>query len=255
MDDNKHEDIKSRNSSSVPIAIVIAGILVAGAILFSNQGGGNKTAQNTGPDSAVAGKLSKKTIAEEVGLNKKAFASCLESGRYAERVEKDVKDAMGAGAQGTPYSVVLDTKTGNTYPIPGALPQNGVETTIQSAISGETDAASQEKIAMRPIDATDHIFGNPNAQVFVIEYSDPECPFCKNFHATMETVMKQYGDDGKVAWVYRHFPLDSLHSKARKESEAFECAGELGGNAKFWEYANKLFEITPSNNQLDPKFL
>ena len=55
----------------------------------------------------------------------------------------------------------------------------------------------------------------------------------------------------KVAWVYRHFPLDSLHPKARKEAEATECAWELGGNTAFWKYVDKVYEVTPSNNGLD----
>ncbi len=68
----------------------------------------------------------------------------------------------------------------------------------------------------------------------------------------MKEVMDTYGKDGKVAWVYRHFPLDQLHSKARKEAVALECANEQGGNDKFWAYADRLYEITPSNNGLDP---
>lgn len=103
---------------------------------------------------------------------------------------------------------------------------------------------------MRPIDASDHILGDLKAPVKIIEYSDTECPFCKRFHATMQEVMKQY--NGKVAWVYRHFPLEQLHSKAKNEAKAIECAAKLGGPAMFWSYADKLYEITPSNNQLDP---
>ena len=68
----------------------------------------------------------------------------------------------------------------------------------------------------------------------------------------MQEVYNEYGKTGKVAWVYRHFPLDQLHSKARKEAEATECAAELGGNDKFWEYLDRLMEITPANNGLDP---
>lgn len=105
---------------------------------------------------------------------------------------------------------------------------------------------------MTPISASDHIRGNPNAPVKIVEYSDTECPFCKRFHPTMQQAIDEYGKNGKVAWVYRHFPLDSIHPKARKESEATECAGELGGNAKFWAYVDRLFEVTPSNNNLDP---
>jgi len=114
---------------------------------------------------------------------------------------------------------------------------------------GNKASASLDKIA--PITKEDHILGNVNAPVKIVEYSDLECPFCKRFHETMNQVMDEYGKSGKVAWVYRHFPLDSLHSKARKEAEATECANELGGNAKFWEYANRLFELTPSNNRLE----
>lgn len=113
------------------------------------------------------------------------------------------------------------------------------------------DSGKKENIALREVSGKDHIRGNPNASVKLVEFSDPECPFCKRFHLTMQKVMEEYGKSGKVAWVYRHFPLDSIHSKARKESEALECAGEQGGNAKFWDYLDRLMEITPSNNGLD----
>ncbi|MHB1118071.1 MAG: DsbA family protein [Minisyncoccota bacterium] len=106
--------------------------------------------------------------------------------------------------------------------------------------------------AMKAISSSDHIRGNPDASVKIVEYSDPECPFCKRFHDTMRQVMDEYGKDGKVAWVYRNFPLDQLHPKARNEATAIECAGDLGGNDKFWAYADRLYEITPSNNNLDP---
>lgn len=122
-------------------------------------------------------------------------------------------------------------------------PSNNSTQTLQSG-----DLAN----ILRPVDVNDHVIGNPNSRVVVVEYSDTECPFCKEFHISMNTIMQQYGTDGRVAWVYRHFPVDELHSKARKESEALECAAELGGNGKFWEYTNKIYEITPSNNELDP---
>lgn len=105
---------------------------------------------------------------------------------------------------------------------------------------------------IKSVTADDHILGNPDAPVKVIEFSDTECPFCKRFHPTMHQLIQEYGRSGQVAWVYRHFPLDSIHPKARKEAEATECANELGGNAKFWAYVDRLFEVTPSNNNLDP---
>ncbi len=105
---------------------------------------------------------------------------------------------------------------------------------------------------IRAVSADDHIIGNPNADVVLIEYSDTECPFCKEFHNTLQRMMSEYGKDGKVAWVYRHFPIDALHSKSRKQAEATECANELGGPTKFWEYINLLYFRTTSNNTLDP---
>jgi len=105
---------------------------------------------------------------------------------------------------------------------------------------------------IRPINANDHILGSSDAKILVVEYSDTECPFCKVFHSTMLSIMQEYGSGGDVAWIYRHFPIAELHSKSFKEAEAQECAGNLGGNSKFWEYTNKLYEVTPSNDGLDP---
>jgi len=107
------------------------------------------------------------------------------------------------------------------------------------------------KITVDPITPSDHILGNPDAEIIVFEYSDTECPFCKSFHATMNQIIDEYGKDGNVAWVYRHFPLDTLHKKARKEAEATECAAELGGSDGFWNYTNLLYETTPSNDGLE----
>lgn len=126
----------------------------------------------------------------------------------------------------------------------------------------EQGGAKEERTAqennVKPVSSDDHIRGNPNAKVKLIEFSDPECPFCKRHHNTMNKIMEEYGKSGQVAWVYRHFPLNQpdsngnvLHSKAGKESEALECANEQGGNTKFWEYLDELFIVTPSNNGLN----
>lgn len=101
------------------------------------------------------------------------------------------------------------------------------------------------------VQADDHILGNPQAKVVIVEYSDFECPFCKQFHDTLNRIMREYGPSGDVAWVYRQFPLDSLHLKARTEAEASECVAALGGNDAFWKFANGIFAVTPSNDGLD----
>lgn len=112
-----------------------------------------------------------------------------------------------------------------------------------------------KEIALAPITKDDHILGSRDAEITIVEYSDTECPFCKRFHITLGRIIDEYKDDGSVAWVYRHFPLDSIHPKARTEALATECAGELGGNDGFWRYIDRLFEITPSNNGLDLSLL
>lgn len=98
----------------------------------------------------------------------------------------------------------------------------------------------------RPVSATDHVRGAVNAKVTIIEYSDLECPFCQRFHPTLQQVLAEYPND--VRWVYRHAPLEQLHSKAPKEAEATECADEQG---KFWELTDKIYKVTPTNNGLD----
>ena len=118
-----------------------------------------------------------------------------------------------------------------------------------------TQTRSEAAGAVKPVDGEDHILGDPGASVKLVEFSDFECPFCKRVHSTLKRIMAEFGETGKVAWVYRHFPLDSLHKKARKEAQASECANELGGNDAFWAYTDRLFEITPSNDRLDLSLL
>lgn len=122
----------------------------------------------------------------------------------------------------------------------------GEKATTAAPTTPTTPTSSAGNI--RPVDDSDHIRGSKNAKVTLVEYSDLECPFCKRFHPTMQQALKEY--DGKITWVYRHFPLDQIHAKADKEAEATECANELGGNEAFWKMVDKIFEVTPSNNGL-----
>ena len=94
-------------------------------------------------------------------------------------------------------------------------------------------------INVTPIEEDDHVVGNRDAKVVIIEYSDFECPFCSKAHPTFEKITKEYDN---VAWVYRHFPLTSIHSKAQQAAVASECVAELAGNNAFWSFAETLFE-------------
>lgn len=121
-----------------------------------------------------------------------------------------------------------------------------------SVAAGTTQATvqddKQKEIQLPPVTDQDWIRGPRGAKITLVEYSDLECPFCKDFHATLRRLIKGYPND--AAWAYRHFPL-TRHPKAPKEAEAAECAGELGGNDKFWAFIDRLLAVTPSNNGLD----
>ena len=88
-----------------------------------------------------------------------------------------------------------------------------------------------------PVTDQDHIRGDKNAKITLVEYSDYQCPFCSRFHPTLVQLMNEY--KGKVRWVFRHFPLSSIHPDSQKAAEASECASEQG---KFCEMTDKMFE-------------
>ncbi len=116
------------------------------------------------------------------------------------------------------------------------------------APAGEVTSVPADVATVRP---TDHIRGNTNADVVIVEYSDSDCPFCVRFHTTMQTIVDEY--KGKVAWVYRYFPLDSLHPNATTEAVAMECVADLGGNDAFNKYLDTIINVTlnadPKSNQ------
>ncbi len=111
----------------------------------------------------------------------------------------------------------------------------------------QQDTAALAKNAREVSAKRDHIYGNPDAVVSLIEYSDFECPFCKRFHITAREIVEAY--DGKVNWVYRHFPLAFHNPGAQKQAEASECAAALGGNDAFWKYTDTIYERTTSNGK------
>jgi len=128
--------------------------------------------------------------------------------------------------------------TGGTQP---SAPQ-----TAQAPVDGAAPASE-----IRPVTGEDYILGNPNAAILMIEYSDYDCPFCKQFHQTMHQVLDEYGVTGRLAWVYRQFPLIDLHPNAPVISEAALCVGDLGGNTAFWTFSDAVFdsrfETEPTN--------
>lgn len=108
------------------------------------------------------------------------------------------------------------------------------------------NTASVSYFAGKPVDRTDYVDGSENEGVYMIEYSDPECPYCISYYPTLKRVRDEYKN--KVAFVYRHFPLTEIHPHAFDESKAIACAGILGGAPKFYEYMDKLYSYKAGNN-------
>lgn len=101
------------------------------------------------------------------------------------------------------------------------------------------------------VTTSDHILGDPNAPIKIVEYSDLECPFCKQFHTTMKTIIDEYGKNGQVAWVHRHFPLAQIHPNAPTLAEASECVAAQLGNTGFWNFVDAIFAAAPGNARFD----
>lgn len=111
----------------------------------------------------------------------------------------------------------------------------------------EAQKAAMAKNA-RAVDANnDFIYGKPDAVISIIEYSDFECPFCKQFGDIPNKVVDSMPDQVNLVW--RNFPLSFHDPMATKEAIAAACATQQGGNNAFWKYADGIFTNTRSNAQ------
>lgn len=97
----------------------------------------------------------------------------------------------------------------------------------------------------KALDAIINVAGEPfkgkkDAKLTLVEFSEYQCPFCgRHVRDTYPTLDKEYVQTGKVKYVFRDLPLESIHKNAFKAAEATHCAGEQG---KFWELHDRLFE-------------
>lgn len=133
--------------------------------------------------------------------------------------------------------------------IAGAIYMNGTRTA--SAPTPSDFGQNTDKPVIRQVEKGDHIRGNPNAPIMLVEYSDYECPFCKEYHETMSRIITEYGSTGKIAWTFRHFPIEGNHPNAAKIAEASECVAEFGGDPAFWKFTDIVFAEKPINDFTD----
>lgn len=188
--------MKTKNNRSLAIAIVVAALLVAGALVFL----GKQLADR--PDEARVVALIEERLGRTGAASDEAFNA---------RVEQ------------------------------------GIAAFIDKQQRAQAERPSQLAKNVPPPTREDHLYGSPDAPVTLIEYSDFECPFCKRFHATAKQLVDS--SNGRVSWIYRHFPLVSHNPGAQKQAEAAECAAELGGNDVFWRYTDAIYERTRSGGK------
>ena len=211
----------------VPAAIIVAGLIIAGAVVAT----GVTKPKETGP----------KPIGAQLGLNETKLQACITAGTTNDVIKKGSESGdramaiLPADSRGTPYNVLIDTKTGVKVSLAGAYPYASFKQDIDQMLAG---TAKSQNINLDPIVPTDHYFGNKNAEVVIVEYGDLECPYCAAVHPTIQQIITDY--KGQVAWVYRDYPL-SIHANAQVKAQAAECAALQGGDDVFFKYIDKIY--------------
>lgn len=115
-------------------------------------------------------------------------------------------------------------------------------------LAGEGGNQQEAFKNIQAVDPKDNILGDPNAPIKIVMFSDLQCGFCKMFLITMKQIVEEY--DGKVALVYRHHPiLSDKEGPSYLAAEATECARELGGQNKFWEYLDNFIKARENNRE------
>lgn len=82
-----------------------------------------------------------------------------------------------------------------------------------------------------------HLYGNPKADITLVEFSDFQCPYCSQLHTTLKKIVDE--SDENINWEYRHFPLP-IHKEANISSLFAECISSEENNYVFWKFAETL---------------
>jgi thiol-disulfide isomerase/thioredoxin len=244
---------------STPQAIIVAGALVMIGILLSRP---HTSSLPAAP----------KTLSEQVGVSKDSLNQCIKAtdlDARSKQITTSVDLAMSNIPQdqrGTPYSIIIgpngfmtEILGADTYERTNAIiaaamdghiaTETGPVTQKDGSIKTETQNLSEPytgKVVLS--EPTDHIMGSPNAKVTIIEYSDFECPFCKEFLPTLERIMQE--NPTTVRWIYRSYPL---HQHSFEELVAADCVAKIGGDTAFWKYGDLLFGLQTQQDTVSDK--
>lgn len=243
------EKSKQPDSSSNIVQYVLIGLLIVAAFFIGslwtkvgtleNKGGSaGKVADNAAanPSAEASAPVDVNAMAQNAGLNVEDFKNCVTSKDATDEVAAEEASGATAGVQGTPGIFLVDTKTGKGIEIPGAVPYAQLKASLDKVIAG-TDLTD---LKLSAITDKEPIKGDSKARYALVEYSDYDCPYCKQFDSTANQLLKEY--EGKVKWAYRQFPLDQLHPNTRAKSVAAICAAKLGGNDAFWKFTEEFMK-------------
>ena len=103
----------------------------------------------------------------------------------------------------------------------------------------QIDVSSVDTTKAQPAssESGEHVYGNANSKVLLVEYADFQCPGCNSSYPVTKKVIEKYKD--KIGFIFRNYPLTSAHPNALAAAAAAESAGLQG---KYWEMHNSLFE-------------
>ncbi|HEX6385068.1 MAG TPA: thioredoxin domain-containing protein [Anaerolineae bacterium] len=184
------------------------------------------------------------TYGEDLGLDRARFNECLESERYGEAIQADVDLGLSRGVSSTPTFFI------NEQPLVGAQPLTVFTDAIAVVQEGGQIAAAQPSepatgpvLAPTPAAIPDEnvagTLGNPDAPVRIVEYSDYQCPYCQRHSLqTLPQILSQMIEAGQVYYVFKDFPLESIHPEARAAANAARCAGDQDA---YWPMHDALF--------------
>lgn len=232
---------------------VIVGLLVVSAFMIGSlwqktqlmdttKNPANKIGTNTGNQGDPAQQpeaIDIQAVLSSIGVDVDKVNACIDNGDGRDYVDADMDSAGKAGVTGTPNNFLVNNSTGEIVSIPGAAPLGSFTPIIDSMLSGTGELVLAE-VDLELVTDGDHVRGNKDAKVTLIEYSDYECPFCIRFHPTTLQLMEQY--EGDLNWVYRHFPLEAIHPSARALAEASECVAQVAGNDAFWAFTDAVLK-------------
>ena len=171
--------------------------------------------------------------ARSLELDVEAFGSCLNSTEFDAAIQANVSEAGALQVSSTPSFFV------NGYPIAGARPYELFDYAIGLAETGELAQAYVQQPQAQPttptgpvdvpIEEDDIIWGEADAPITIVEFTDFQCPFCyRHATETLPQLLSQYVEQGQVRYVIKDFPLTSIHPQAVAAAEAAHCADEQG---------------------------